>query len=212
MSSDPNPASSDTARFDQMSERRLEAVQRRLTRLRHQPLDPHVLDDVTRAERDAERWSRVTGALARSRAPVGLMEDPGSMMARVLNQVRESWRGTGLQVTGSFRQLDPQCFDRRIYMEAIRCTIDFVLSSFSRPRTLEGRLELDGGLHVYVDVEGDGARLDEDELELTRHLAERAGCAFEASLEGDGIAGALVLGNRRKETERPRYIFELKAS
>lgn len=141
------------------------------------------------------------------------MEDPGSMMARVLNDVRESWRGTGLQVTGSFRQLDPRCFDRRVYMEAIRCSIDFMLSSFARPRALEGRLETDRELRVSVEVGGDSPSIREDELALTQHLAERAGCGFDLVLDGDRLVGGLVLGNRRQQQpERPRYIFELKAS
>lgn len=154
----------------------------------------------------------MAGALGRTRAPVALMEDPGSMMARVLNGVRESWRGTGLQVTGSFRKLDPQRFDRRVFMEAIRCSIDFVLSSFARPRTLEGRLEVNADLRVYVEAEGDGPQIREDELALVQHLAIRAGCTFEAELDGNRIGGGLVLGNRRQQPERPRYIFDLKAS
>lgn len=200
-----------SARFGELGEERLEAAQRRLSRLRHQPLDPHVLDHVTRAEREAERWSRIAGALARTRTPVALTEDPGSMMARVLNEVRESWRGTGLQVTGSFRKLDPQSFDRRVYMEAIRCSIDFVLSAFARPRTLEGHLTQDGALQVELRAAGNGLRVDDEELELTRHVADRAGCALDILVDETTIAGSLLLGARRRLSARPRYIFELKA-
>lgn len=211
MSSEANPDHT-RAQFNVLSERRLEAVHRRLSRLRQQPLDPHVLDHVTHAEREAERWSRVAGALARNRAPVGLMEDPGSMMARVLNEVREAWRGSGLQVTSSFRQLDPRCFDRRVYMEAIRCSIDLLLSSFRRPRILEGRLEANGELEVIVRVEGDGLRLNPDELSVVQHIATRAGCVFDITENDDALESTLALGNRRTELPKPRYIFELKAS
>ena len=213
-----NPESTGTfasPRFDELSDQRLDTAQEQLRQLRHQPLDPHVLDHVSRAEREAERWNRVAGALARNRQPVGLKEDPGSMMARVLNEVRESWRGTGLQVTGSFRRLDPRCFDRRVYMETIRCSIDFLLAGFERPRTLEGRIDddADQGSELLVELfaEGDGARLDPEELALTQHLAERVGCAFQASASSCTIAGAITLGVRREALPRPRYIFDLKA-
>ncbi len=125
-----------------------------LERLRHQPLDPYVLERVAHAEREAERWTRAAEALERNTSPVGLREHPGPLVSRVLAQVREAWGCSGLQIEKTIPNLAPRCFDRRAYAEAIHSVVDMLLANASEPESLVVALsERKDALVVELNVE-----------------------------------------------------------
>ncbi|MEM9070782.1 MAG: hypothetical protein AAGE52_19900 [Myxococcota bacterium] len=202
---------SPNARTLRTTQNRLREATATLETLRHQALDPYVLDRVMRAEREAERWTRVAAALDRNVVPVGLMEDPGSIVARVLGAVREDWRGTGLQVNHSFRKFEPQCFDRRVYFEAIRSVADLLLASLERPRALSGTLRSrPNGVAVELIAEGDGLRPRDEDIDICRYLANRAGGDVAISQGEDNrprVVGRLTLESVAVSQPQRRYIF-----
>ena len=192
---------------------RLREAIAKLETLRRQPLDSKVLERVQWAERETKRWTRTARTLQRKPIGVGLMEDPGLVVKRVLNEVREEWKGTGLEIEAPFRKLSPRCFDQRTYIEVLHAMVDFLLSTMHSPKRIRGSIGVNTRDEVFVeiDVHGEVNNVAEGETELVDHIVNRAGGSLLLKIDEEH-ANAVVEFNSPTQNDMRHYIFPLETA